>query len=174
MGTPRWEGSCGKPQGARGEVSPLGFLKISMQPPPRRPGPQPATQFASQSHPVAQACRASKQCGAKSRVLGDPFSHVPPRHCAAPKVASLHRGARGASMWGCAWCLGAAWITRKGLGGCRDGSSSVTMAARSREGKETRRREKVRVATPVAGMSSAEVKGAGAKHGAGRAASTCP
>lgn len=163
MGTPKREGSYGKLQQAVGEVSPLRlFLKKSMQPLPRRSGTQPAAQFAIQSHPIAQTLRA------ESWILGPCF---PPAPLSLWMCTKWH-SCRGEPVCGAVpGALGQHESHRRGWG-VQSEELFVTTAARSRHGKDTRRTEKVRAATPVAGMPSAEVKGTGAKCGAGRAASS--
>lgn len=163
MGTPKREGSYGKLQQAVGEVSPLRlFLKKSMQPLPRRSGTQPAAQFAIQSHPIAQTLRA------ESWILGPCF---PPAPLSLWMCTKWH-SCRGEPVCGAVpGALGQHESHRRGWG-VQSEELFVTTAARSRQGKDTRRTEKVRAATPVAGMPSAEVKGTGAKCGAGRAASS--
>lgn len=58
---------------------------------------------------------------------------------------------------------------REGVGGCRVGSCSITTAARSREGKETRTTEKVK-----GGDAICRGQGCWSQAWAGRAAAACP
>lgn len=119
MGRQLWEAPA---SGGGGVSSQIFFLKINATSSKKTWN----STSSSVCHPeplIAQACRASRQCGAESWVLGDPVSHLPPHHygCAPRKVASLHRKARGSQYVGLCPVPWGSMDHTEGVGGVQSG-----------------------------------------------------